>query len=215
MFPSPFCSSDKPPLVTLDRAEKCYGSRVVLRMERLELHRYECLLIVGPNGSGKSTLLRLLAGVTTLSRGRTTRTQEYDTMRICYVPQAGGLYQNLTVADNIRLWNRLLGTSEPENLTAQWYIRGFGLARYLRSRCRELSGGYQRLAAIACALATQPNGLFLDEPLNGIDAVHGSVLLEGITAARNDLDFIVMTSHSAEGFGMASRVVILPGSDAA
>jgi ABC-2 type transport system ATP-binding protein len=213
MSPLPSYSSDLC-LVTLEHAEKRYGGRVVLRMGHLELHRQDCLLITGPNGSGKSTLLRLLSGVTPLSKGRVIRALGYDALRICYVPQTAGLYQNLTLIDNIRLWNRMLGTAEPDNLTGQWYIRGFGLARYLYSRCRELSGGSQRLAAIACAFAAKPHGLFMDEPLNGIDAVHSKVFLEGIEAARSDLDFIVMTSHSANDFWIASRVVVLPGEGA-
>jgi ABC-2 type transport system ATP-binding protein len=209
MSPLPSFFTD-PHLVTLKFPEKRYRGRVVLRMERLELHRKDCLLITGPNGSGKSTLLRLLSGVTPLSGGRVVRAPDYDALRICYVPQTAGLYQNLSLVDNIRLWTRLLGTSEPDDLTNQWYIRDFGLTRYLHSRCRELSGGSQRLAAIACALAARPQGLFLDEPLNGIDAVHSKVLLEGIEASRRDLDFVVMTSHSADDFWMASRVIVLP-----
>jgi ABC-type multidrug transport system ATPase subunit len=213
MSPLPSFSSDRR-LVTLEHAEKSYGRRVVLRMERLELHRQDCMLITGPNGTGKSTLLRLLSGVTPLSGGRVIRAMGYDSLRICYVPQTAGLYQNLTLVDNIRLWTRLLGTSVPDDFASQWYIRGFGLARHLYSRCRELSGGSQRLAAIACAFAARPHGLFVDEPLNGIDMVHRKVLLEGIKAARRDLEFIVMTSHSADDFSMASRVVVLSGEGA-
>jgi ABC-2 type transport system ATP-binding protein len=208
MFPPTF-SSDFP-LVLVERGEKRYGSRVVLRIERLELRRQERLLIAGPNGSGKSTLLRVLSGVALLSGGRLTRSQEYDAMRICYVPQVGGLYQNLTVAENIRLWIRLLGSKEPADLKSEWYIHGFGLEHHLNSRCRELSGGFQRLASIACALSTQPDGLFLDEPLNGIDRANSKVFLEGITAARSTLSFIVMTGHSSgEELETASRVVAL------
>lgn len=204
-------SSSEPPLIALAQAEKRYGSKVVLRVERLELHRGQHLLITGPNGSGKSTLMRVLSGVAQLSEGRIVRAPEYDSLRICFVPQSGGLYQNLTLADNIRLLARLLGTTEPRAVADEWYIRGFGLERHLHQRCGELSGGFQRLAAIACAFATRPHGLFVDEPLGGIDAPHAAAFHEGIETALRDLAFLVMTNHSAEGFPPEARVVELQG----
>jgi len=208
--PAPSSCSDAP-LIALEQAEKRYGDRVVLRVERLDVFRKDWLLITGPNGSGKSTLLRILSGVAPLSAGRLIRAPQFDSLRICYVPQAAGLYQNLTLLDNIRLWTRLLGMLPSENLADQWYIRGFGLKRYLQSRCRELSGGFQRLAAIACACAARPHGLFVNEPLSDIDVAHSRVLQEGLESARNELEFVVMTNHSPEGFPIASRVVCLPG----
>jgi ABC-type multidrug transport system ATPase subunit len=203
-------SYSEAPIIALERAEKRYGGRVVLHVERLAIVEKELLVITGPNGSGKSTLLRLLAGLIPLSAGAVTRSPRFDSMRICYVPQTTGLYQHLTLADNIRLWTRLLGTTEPDDLSGRWYMRDFGLDRHLHSRCRELSGGYQRLAAIACAFAAGPDGIFMDEPFSGIDAEHSRLLLDGLSSARNDLNFVVITNHSAEGLPAATRVVCLP-----
>ncbi len=207
----PRSSSSDVPLVTLDNAQKRYADRVVLHIQRLELFRDECLLITGANGSGKSTLLRVLSGVAPLSGGSVTRAPEYDSLRVCYVPQTGGLYPTLTLADNLRLSMRLFGTSEPADLAQPWYVRDLGLDRYLQARCDELSGGYQRLAAIACAFVAKPHGLFIDEPLSGIDRAHGDLLLEGLESARNELAFIVLTNHSAQGLPVATRAFALKG----
>lgn len=214
MSPERFSSSDAP-LVTLERVEKRYGDRVALRVERLELRRGDCMLITGPNGSGKSTLLRVLSGVSPPSRGRVSRTLEFESLRLCHVPQTGGLYGHLTLADNIRLSARLFGADDSDDVDRRWYVRRLGLARYLDARCEDLSGGYRRLAAIACAYAAQPQGLFVDEPLSGIDRSLGDALLEGIESSRDALAFVVMTHHSAHGFPSTSRVVELSGESGA
>ena len=202
------CAADTP-LVVLREAEKRYGDQTVLRVDKLELNRNDWLLIAGPNGSGKSTLMRVLSGVATLSSGSVIRSSEFDSLKICYVPQSGGLHLNLTLADNLRMWHCLVGSAEPENLAQQWYVQGFELQRYLHSRSGDLSGGFQRLAALACALATKPDGLFVDEPLSGIDAPHARVIVQGLATAMTDLSFLVVTGHSVADFSGANRVIDL------
>ena len=210
--PSSFADA---PLIALEGAEKRYGNRSVLALERFELSRGECLLVTGPNGSGKSTLLRILCGAAPLTKGRIVRSSAYEAMRVYYVPQAGGLYQHLTLAENIRLATRLFGASEVDDLEREWYVHGLGLAGRLDTRCEELSGGYQRVATIACAFAAQPRGLLIDEPLSGIDAALGEVLLRGMDAARREMDFMVVTHHSASGVRFATRVIVLSGGEIA
>lgn len=201
-----------PALVTLLEAEKRYGRRTVLRVDHFELRRGDSLVITGPNGSGKSTLMRLLSGVSALSSGYIRRSAGFDTLKVCYVPQAGGLQLNLSLWDNLRIWQQLVGDQEPADLATQWYMQGFDLLPFLRVRCGELSGGFQRLAALACALSTRPEGLFVDEPLSGIDATHARVLVRGLAAAMSDLQFLVVTSHASTDFTQATRVLNLsPG----
>ena len=200
------------PLIELREAEKRYGDRTVLRIDKFELKRNDCVLIAGPNGSGKSTLMRVLSGVSVLSSGTIVRSHELASLKICFVPQAGGLHLSLTLAENMRLWHWLVGTQEPSALDNQWYIQGFNLQRYLHSPCGNLSGGFQRLAAFACAFATKPDGLFVDEPLSGIDAAHAKILVNGLAGMMRELRFLVMTSHSRNDFAGANRVVDLSGS---
>lgn len=212
MPPQLSCAVD-PPLVALQNAEKRYGDRTVLRVDKFNLNWKDLLLITGPNGSGKSTLMRVLAGVSTLSSGTVIHSAKFDSLKTCYVPQFGGLHLNLSVADNLRLWYCLVGSEEPENLAEQWYIQHFDLQGRLHSRCGDLSGGFQRLAALACALATRPDGLFVDEPLSGIDAPHAKMLVHGLGTAMADLSFLVVTGHSATEISQANRVIDLSGSN--
>jgi len=196
-------------LVTLHEVEKRYGSRTVLRIDRFELCRGDSLLVTGANGSGKSTMMRLLSGISVASSGRVRQTPAYRAMKVCHVPQAGGLHPGLSLADNLRAWQRLVGSEGPADLAAQWYIRGLDLEPFMQTRCGELSGGFQRLAALACALATDPDGLFIDEPLSGIDTSHANALLQGLAAERSRLQFLVATGHAPDEFTPATRVLDL------
>ncbi|HLG42209.1 MAG TPA: ATP-binding cassette domain-containing protein, partial [Planctomycetota bacterium] len=129
MPPSP-SSDTETPLLSLKDVEKRYGEKRVLQVSALELRREDRMLIVGGNGRGKSTLLRILAGIAPTSSGSTTVSPAWDAMRVCYVPQAGGLYQNLTLTENVATLSRLLGADIPKDLAGCWYIRELALERY-------------------------------------------------------------------------------------
>lgn len=211
----PASTATERPLVALHEAEKRYGRRTVLRIDRFELRRGDSVVIIGANGSGKSTLLRMLSGVAEPTSGRVEHGTDYDALKVCFVPQAGGLLPGLTLTDNLRAWQRLVGSPGPDELSTQWYLQDFDLQPFLHTRCGDLSGGFQRLAALACALSTQPDGLFIDEPLSGIDSGHARLLVQGLEAAMSDLQFLVVTDHTAANFAKAMRVMDLsPGGPA-
>ena len=210
MSGQPSCAN-RTPLVALSKASKRYGSRTVLQLDAFELHHGDSLLIVGANGSGKSTLLRVLAGVSALSSGTVRHSPAFDALNIGYVPQSGGLHPNLSVADNLRLSVRLRGRREPDRLEQRWYVGGLDLGEHLRTRYRDLSGGFQRLSALSCVLATEPAALFVDEPLSGVDVHHAHSVVAGLAAAMSHLEVLVLTSHAASDFPSANRVIGLRG----
>ena len=201
-------SATECPLVSLRHVQKRYDGKIAIRLDGINLRQRERLVIVGGNGSGKSTLLRMLAGITRPSSGQVTTSAVFDKMRIAYVPQVAGLYKNLTVAENVRALTHLTGARMPMELGKQWYVRDLGLDSFLHVKAGELSGGFQKVAAIACALASQPQGLFLDEPFNGIDPDRGRRLIEGIEASAR-LEFLVATDHTATRFPSHYHVVDL------
>ncbi len=196
-------------LVEVKDASKQYGGRTVLQLTELQLRKGDSMLIIGANGSGKSTLLRVLAGVTTPSTGHAQHFDAFDALEISYVPQVGGLHPNLTVAQNLSMGMQLRGRQPPDRLDQRWYVGGFDLQPLLQTRFRDLSGGFQRLAALACALATEPGGLFIDEPLSGIDAAHARKVVDGLSAAMSHLEVLVLTGHARTDVPFVSRVVEL------
>lgn len=206
------CSDTEPELISLQDVEKRYGKKIALRVATVELRRGDRMLIAGGNGSGKSTLLRILAGIAPISSGHATVSPALDKMRVCYVPQAGGLYQNLTVSENIRAISHLVGAEVPKDLDKHWYIRELGLERFLHAKCAELSGGFQKLASIACALAVEPEGVFLDEPLAGVDSDYAERLLNGLESSFT-LGFLVVTDQQPSRFRSANRIVDLGRGD--
>ena len=163
--------------------------------------------VVGQNGSGKSTLLRLMAGVIPPTAGAVRHSPRFDGLTIAFVPQEGGALPHLTVAENILLATSLSGRRVPSRLTDRWYVDDLSLGPLLDVRFGELSGGFKRLAALCCAMATQPDGMFLDEPLSGVDAAHTQAVSDGLLAASSNMEFLVLTTHDVSQFDAASRTI--------
>ena len=201
-------------LLLAERIEKRYGTHVVLRAERIAVDSGDIVIVSGPNGGGKSTLLRVLCGVALPSAGRLERSQELDALRLVYVPQAGGLYQNMTVTENYLLWSRLYGRPASGKTVLARPLAELGLEPFLRLRVAELSGGYRKLAALACALAMQPHGIFLDEPLSGLDENKAQQVLQNLQRTHSGHGFLIVASHAEADLPFASKVIRVIGGTA-
>jgi len=198
--------SEEVPLLSLRNVTKRYGAQTVLLVESLELRRGESILLHGRNGIGKSTLLRILGGISTIDSGDIERHELLRMSRLGFLPQAGGLYADLTVRENLRLRRRVYGLQRiPE--TGAWYIDELGLEKYLDRCVAELSGGFQRLAGIAATLHVSPRWLLLDEPLTGVDAEARAILKENFTRLIARLDLCVIASPGLDGeLGSTRRI---------
>lgn len=205
---TPSSSATEVPLVSLRSVVKRYGARVALRIQSMDLHSHDMIRIVGGNGSGKSTLMRVLAGITRVSDGDYSPSRAYASLRLGYVPQNGGIYPGLTLQENVRLFSKLTDTPLLADLETQWYIQDLDLGQFLHTEVKKMSGGFQRLSAIACSLSTQPQGLFLDEPFTGIDAVHAAAIARGLNTKCN-LNFLVVTDHSTVWNPARARIIEL------
>lgn len=200
-------------LIQAEGVAKSYGGRPALAVETFALRMGDRVLISGPSGSGKSTFLRMLAGITRCSRGSIRRSAEMRSLRVAYVPQVGGLYDNLTVRENLEMWRRLHGRNALNGTERQWYVEEMGLGRFLHLRAGQLSGGYRRIAVVACALGAEPHGLFLDEPFSGLDETLATRLREGLSQVSVQLRFLVVASHGPVDFPTANRTIRFPEGD--
>ncbi|RMD86479.1 MAG: ABC transporter ATP-binding protein [Alphaproteobacteria bacterium] len=133
--------------------------------------------LVGPDGAGKTTLMRLIAGLLHPSRGR-IRVLGHDTVAepdavhalIGYMPQRFGLYEELSVLENLRLYAELRGLARgARKATFERLLAFTGLASFTSRRAGALSGGMKQKLGLACALLETPNVLLLDEPSVGVD----------------------------------------------
>jgi nitrate/nitrite transport system ATP-binding protein len=202
------------------------GTRHVLRNVSLTVEQGEFVAIVGAMGSGKSTLLSMLAGLTAPDSGTITiGGQPVTGIRIdaAFVFQNYSLLPWLSALENVRL---AVGAAFPELSRAQQEERAkltlerVGLGGALARKPRQLSGGMRQRVAIARALATEPQVMFLDEPLGALDALTRESLQGELARLCGEGDgrvtTIMITNSVDEAILLSDRIVlILPGPPAA
>ncbi|MCA9256331.1 MAG: ATP-binding cassette domain-containing protein, partial [Phycisphaerales bacterium] len=171
-------------LIRVDRLSKRFAEKKGAATDalvdiNLQLRPGEIVGLVGPDGAGKTTLLRCIAGLLVPTSGEVSVLDldaVQDTIairgRIGYMPQKFGLYQDLTVQENLDLYADLQGVSTA--LRPRRYERLMkmtNLAPFTRRLAGRLSGGMKQKLGLACALIKSPELLLLDEPTVGVDPV--------------------------------------------
>jgi ABC-2 type transport system ATP-binding protein len=135
--------------------------------------------LVGPDGAGKTTTLRMLAGIMPPDAGNAS-VAGFDVVRdpegakhaLSYMPQRFGLYEDLTVDENIRFYADLFGVRKAERETRSvQLLHAAGMSEFLRRLAGRLSGGMKQKLGLVCALIHRPKVILLDEPTTGVDPV--------------------------------------------
>ncbi|MCF3933743.1 ABC transporter ATP-binding protein [Acuticoccus sp. M5D2P5] len=172
-------SPDAPPVVALDGVVKRFGERVAVDGLAFAVAPGEIFGLVGPDGAGKTTTLRMLAGLLPPDAG-TIRVADTDVVaapeavkaRISYMPQRFGLYEELTVAENIRFYADLFEVPRRvrEERTDR-LLAASGMTAFRAFRAGKLSGGMKQKLGLTCALVHTPDIVLLDEPTTGVDPV--------------------------------------------
>jgi len=193
-------------MIRLSGVEKWYGGQLILRIEELVLRQGDRIALVGPNGSGKSTLLRILGGIAPIQAGEIWWDPDLQHEALGFVPQAGGLYGELSVRDNFDLRRRLYGLP-PAPPGAASSVGGLGLDPILDKTFSELSGGFQRVAVVASALSVNPTWLFLDEPFAGVDETKARAIADAVQQLGDRLRILVITEQVAGSVPGANRVI--------
>jgi ABC-2 type transport system ATP-binding protein len=135
--------------------------------------------IVGPDGAGKTTTMRILAGVlppdsgtATVARCDVVADPEGVKNLISYMPQRFGLYEDLTVDENIRFYSDLFGVRKKDReARAAELLKACAMSEFRKRLAGKLSGGMKQKLGLVCALIHTPRVLLLDEPTNGVDPV--------------------------------------------
>jgi drug efflux transport system ATP-binding protein len=146
---------------------------------RFEVQAGEIFGLVGPDGAGKTTTLRMLAGVLTPDSG-SAMVAGYDIVRdpeaakahISYMPQRFGLYEDLTVDENIRFYADVFGVPRKDReQRSRQLLEAAGMGHFGTRLAGKLSGGMKQKLGLVCALIHRPRVILLDEPTNGVDPV--------------------------------------------
>lgn len=172
-------ATESKPALRLEGLTKRFGARVAVDQVNLTVARGEAFALVGPDGAGKTTTMRLLVGLMDPDEGRAEvlgfdSVTQGDQVRgqIGYMPQRFGLYDDLTVAENIAFYADLYGVGREARASRVPELLEFsGLAPFTDRLALNLSGGMRQKLGLVCALIHRPQILFLDEPTFGVDPV--------------------------------------------
>lgn len=204
------------PAVVFERAGCRLGQRDVLAGLTLSIARGRCTGVLGPNGAGKTTLLGLIVGLRSLSSGAAwvlgepvgSRSAQLR-RRIGVVLQETALYEELTVAENLRFAAALNGLVDSRRRVAE-VLDLLGIAHRANALVRTLSGGTQRRVSIARALLHQPELLVVDEPTLGVDAETRHAIWSHLRQLRaGGTTVIVATNYLDEAQALCDSVAVI------
>jgi len=212
------------PAIAVKNLRVKYGEREILHGISFEIQAGETLVILGGSGSGKSTLLRTLVGLELPSSGEIwVRGQNFAAIseaqrdeirkKMGMSFQQGALFGSMSVGDNVAL--PLREHTKLDESTIEIVVRlkldQVGLSGFENYMPAQLSGGMKKRAAIARALAMDPETLFFDEPSAGLDPIIAAGLDELILKLKKAfrMTIVVVTHELASAFLIADRMILL------
>ncbi len=185
-----------------------FGKTAAVRDVSLDVAEGTIFGLVGSDGAGKSTLLRMIATMIPPDKGSIC-VKGIDAVAgrskvkhlLGYMPQRFGLYQDLTVEENIDFFMDIFGIRGKErNERKEKYLGFSNLLPFLDRQAGNLSGGMKQKLGLACVLVHEPEALILDEPTNGVDPVSRREFWDILLAMRSQgMTIMVSTAYLDEG----------------
>jgi len=194
-----------------------YGPITAVRDLTLQIAGGEVFGLLGPNGSGKTTTIRMLCGLIAPSAGSATvagidvvASPDRVKERIGYMSQKFGLYDDLTVAENMDFYGGIYGLKDAGRTGRIAEVVAFlGLERRLGQLAGTLSGGWKQRLALACALMHEPALLFLDEPTAGVDPAARRSFWRTIHTLAQAGTTVIVTTHYMDEAAQCGRVAMM------
>jgi ABC-2 type transport system ATP-binding protein len=182
-----------------------FGQRLAVEDATFEIARGEIFALLGPNGAGKTTTLRMLAGLIEPSAGEVTldghRVEPGNAgrlrARVGFLTEAPGLWDRLTVRENLLTYARLHGLASPAVIVEQ-SLQMFGIADRGDERAALLSKGLKQRVALARTLLHNPDIVLLDEPTSGLDPESARDVRELIVTLRDQNRAVLLSTHNLD-----------------
>jgi ABC-2 type transport system ATP-binding protein len=203
--------------LTAHHLTRRFGDRLAVDDVSFELAAGEIFALLGPNGAGKTTTLRMLAGLIAPTSGSvqidgdTVTADAAPRLRghIGFLTEAPGLWDNLTVHENLAVYARLYGLSRSDEAVND-VLSLFGIADRRNDRAARLSKGLKQRVALARALVHQPRIVMLDEPTSGLDPESARAVRELVVRMRDEGRAVLLCTHNLDEVErIADRVAVL------
>ena len=208
---------DNPAAVELSGLTRRFGDLVAVDGLSLSVAPGEIFGLVGPDGAGKTTTIRMMAGILPPDAGsiavagcNVVRDPESVKRYISYMPQRFGLYEDLTVDENIRFYADIFGVRRRERAErSARLLKACGMSEFGARLAGNLSGGMKQKLGLACALIHTPKILLLDEPTNGVDPISRREFWEMLYALAGQGVTIINSTAYLDEAERCNRIALL------
>jgi ABC-2 type transport system ATP-binding protein len=207
------------PLVKISDLSKYFDKDKRCAIEKLDLEFTEGKIIglIGPDGAGKTTLIRIMAGLLKPNTGNVTilgndtiKEPEKVHQLIGYMPQRFGLYEDLSVIQNLTLYSDIFNLSEEDKKERFEILLKFtNLKNFTERLAGKLSGGMKQKLGLACTLLRKPRFLILDEPSVGVDPISRKELWEMVSQLKEDNISILWSTSYLDEAEKCQEVIVL------
>jgi ABC-2 type transport system ATP-binding protein len=204
-------------VISTQKLTKRFGDFIAANEITFEVHAGEIFGFLGANGAGKTTAMRMLCGLSVPSSGTATiagfdiykQTEEIK-KNIGYMSQKFSLYEDLTVAENIRFFGGIYGLSNKQiKEKSEALIEQLGLQHELKKLVGSLPLGWKQKLAFSVAVLHEPKIVFLDEPTGGVDPVTRRQFWDLIYAAADRGITIFVTTHYMDEAEYCNRISMM------
>lgn len=206
-------------VLSITDLQKNYGKKQVLSGINLEVSKGQIIGYIGPNGAGKSTTVKILLGLEESYRGsveifgQNIKGNTDYKRKIGYVPEVAEMYDNLTAYEYLTFVGELYGLEiEVAEQKAEKLMDLFGLSGLFHSRISSFSKGMRQKVLIISSLLHNPDLLFFDEPINGLDANSVMIFKEILAQLAAQGKTVFYSSHIMDVVEkISSRIILLNG----
>ena len=213
---------DKKAVLELNKVSMFYNKRQILNNLNLLINKREILGMLGPNGVGKSTIFHIITGLKDPSFGKVlingidcTKLPIYERatkFKIGYVPQYGGLIQDLSLLENLNLVGEIhIKENELRKTKIEKIISQFEFDPLLKIKAKHLSGGQKKKLVIGMALINEPTILLLDEPFAALDILTIKMLQEIIVNLQSleNITVVICDHQARDLLSCVDRAIVL------